>query len=921
MTLFSFNIIMRKLLIIIIIHLTYFIANCTLVGAQSKIDSLKNVLKIARDTNKVIILNNLAIEYRKVNTDTAMKYASEGLDMGKKIGFQREIASSCHMIGIIYREQAEYILALEYYEKSHEIYKELNYKPGIAGCLNSKGILYSRLGQIDKALNFYIRSLNIYDEIGEKQKMANLSNNIGTIYQKKEILDTALIYYNISLLMNKELGNISEIGYCYINIGEIYENQKKYDSAEYYYFESLKIFEKLEDKRGLVHSNLYIGKYYNSIFEYQKSVPYLKIAFNNAQEVGTIEQIGNAAKRLSESYGQLEQYEQAYYYQTLFDSIDHSLNLAELRRDITLKKLYEIEKENEKRDLNLKRQKLIRNFSMIAFGLALVLAFAIFRNYRIKNKANKLLAEMDQLKSRLFSNISHEFRTPLTLILGPLEEMLSAEKDKKPTRRAVKMMQRNANRLLNLVNQMLDLSKLDAGSLKLELAEDNIVKFLRVSILSFASLAEQKKINFIHKLPDEKLTTWYDPDKLEKILDNLLSNAFKFTPEGGDVKCEVKLPGHGKNLVEILVQDTGKGIPADQLDKIFNRFHQVEGSHEPESIGTGIGLSLTKELVDLLHGDIKVESELGKGTTFIVQIPVGKEHLKESEYTIQKREKIPKPEIQADLEVVTEEEESADDLYQETKPEEEFPLVLTVEDHADIRVHIREHLEDSFRIMEAEDGVMGLDKAVENIPDLIITDLMMPKMDGVEMCKKLKTDERTSHIPVIMLTAKASVEDRLEGLETGADAYVTKPFNIKELEVRVRKLIEQRKKLRERFSREITLEPKDIAITSADEKFLQRAMAIIEDHMADFEFEVRNFQDEIGMSRMQLFRKLKALTDQTPSEFIRTLRLKRATKLIEQKFGNIAQITFEVGFNNLSYFAKCFKELYGVTPSEYGKQE
>jgi len=910
---------MQKQLFIIIIHCTFLIANCTLVGAQSKIDSLKNELKIANDTNKVIILNNLAIEYREVNTDTAMKYATEGLDLGKKIGFHRQIAKSYHGIGIIYRIQAKYIEALKYFEKSNEVFKELNNKPGIAGYLNSKGILYSRLRQIDKALNFYLQSLNIYYEIGEKQEIADVSNNIGTIYQKKEILDTALIYYNISLLMNKELDNISAIGNCYINIGEIYENQGKYDSAEYYYFESLKIFEKLENKRGLVNSNFYIGKYYNSIFEYQKAVPYLKIAFNNAREVGTIEQVRNAAKELGESYGQLRQYEQAYYYQALFDSIDHTLNLAEMEKSIELAEIYnEIEKQNEIRDLNLKRQKLIRYFSMIAFGLALVLAFVIFRNYRIKNKANKLLAEMDQLKSRLFSNISHEFRTPLTLILGPIEEMLSKTEKKPTSRKAVKMMQRNANRLLNLVNQMLDLSKLDAGSLKLELVEKDIVKFLRVSILSFASLAEKKKINFIHKLPDGKFTTWYDPDKLEKILNNLLSNAFKFTPEGGEVKCEVKLPDPGKNLVEMLVQDTGKGIPAEQLDKIFNRFHQVEGSYDPESAGTGIGLSLTKELVNLLHGDIKVESELGKGTTFIVRLPVGKEHLKESEYIIE--EKITEPTIQADKEVVTEEEESAEDLYKETKPEEEFPLVLTVEDHTDIRIHIREHLEDSFRIMEAEDGVMGLDKAVENIPDLIITDLMMPKMDGVEMCKKLKTDERTSHIPVIMLTAKASVEDRLEGLETGADAYVTKPFNIKELEVRVRKLIEQRKKLRERFSREITLEPKDIAITSADEKFLQRAMAIIEDHMADFEFEVRNFQDEIGMSRMQLFRKLKALTDQTPSEFIRTLRLKRAAKLIEQKFGNIAQITYEVGFNNLSYFAKCFKELYGVLPSEYGKQ-
>jgi DNA-binding response OmpR family regulator len=346
----------------------------------------------------------------------------------------------------------------------------------------------------------------------------------------------------------------------------------------------------------------------------------------------------------------------------------------------------------------------------------------------------------------------------------------------------------------------------------------------------------------------------------------------------------------------------------------------VEESHVPESAGTGIGLSLTKESVDLLHGDIKVESELGKGTIFIVQIPVGKEHLKKSEYIIQKKGEITKPAIQPELEVVSEEEGYAEDLYQETKPEEEFPLVLTVEDHADIRTHIREHLEDCFRIMEAEDGVAGLDKAIENIPDLVITDLMMPKMDGVEMCKKLKTDERTSHIPVIMLTAKASVEDRVEGLETGADAYVTKPFNIKELIVRVKNLIEQRKKLRERFSREVTLEPKDIAITSADEKFLNRAIGIIEEKMGDFEFDAQTLQQEMILSRSQLFRKLKALTDQSITEFIRTIRLKRGAKLLEQKFGNVAQVTYEVGFNNLSYFAKCFKELFGVSPSEYVKR-
>jgi len=532
----------------------------------------------------------------------------------------------------------------------------------------------------------------------------------------------------------------------------------------------------------------------------------------------------------------------------------------------------------------------------------------------MKNKANKLLAEMDQLKSRLFSNISHEFRSPLTLILGPIEEMLSKTEKIPASRKTVKMMQRNTNRLLNLVNQMLDLSKLDAGSMKLELVEGDLIKSLKVIVLSFASLAEQKKIKFSYNFPEEKRTTCFDQDKLEKILNNLLSNAFKFTPEGGEVKCVVKLSDPEKNLIEISIQDTGRGIPADQLDKIFDRFHQVEESHEMETVGTGIGLSLTKELVNLLHGDIKVESDEGKGTSFIIRLPVGKEHLKESEYILVKKEKITKPALAEEVE------ECAEEVVEETKHDEEVPLVLTVEDHADIRTHIREHLEDCFRIMEAEDGVTGLDKAIENIPDLVITDLMMPKMDGGEMCKRLKTDERTSHIPVIMLTAKASVEDRVEGLETGADAYVTKPFNIKELTVRVKNLIEQRKKLRERFSREVTLEPKDIAITSADEKFLNRAIGIIEEKMGDFEFDAQTLQQEMILSRSQLFRKLKALTDLNITEFIRTIRLKRAAKLLEQKFGNVAQVTYEVGFNNLSYFAKCFKELFGVSPSEYVKR-
>ncbi|UCG28105.1 MAG: response regulator, partial [Bacteroidales bacterium] len=444
----------------------------------------------------------------------------------------------------------------------------------------------------------------------------------------------------------------------------------------------------------------------------------------------------------------------------------------------------------------------------------------------------------------------------------------------------------------------------------------------------FASLAEKKKIDFTYHLPVKKLVTWFDPDKLEKILNNLLSNAFKFTSEGGKIKITVSLvPAKNKkstltdkNTLLLTIEDTGRGIPKDQLEKIFDRFHQVENAKTPETVGTGIGLSLTKELIDLMLGEIKVESQSGKGTTFFVWLPLGKEHLSEWNFTIREARPDPLKKIPEAGEVI-EEEKYTEDVSQDEPLEYDLPLVLTVEDHEDIRTHIRENLEGSFRVMEAGDGLTGLDKAIENIPDMIITDLMMPGMDGIELCKKLKTDERTSHIPVIMLTAKASVEDKLEGLETGADAYIVKPFSIKELRLRVSKLIEQRKILRERYSKEVTLEPGDIAVTSADERFLQKTLACIEEHMGDSDFDVRQFQDEMSMSRMQLFRKLKALVGYTPSEFIRNLRLKRAAKLLDQDYGNVAEVCYEVGFNNLSYFAKCFKELFGVLPSEYLKNE
>jgi DNA-binding response OmpR family regulator len=368
--------------------------------------------------------------------------------------------------------------------------------------------------------------------------------------------------------------------------------------------------------------------------------------------------------------------------------------------------------------------------------------------------------------------------------------------------------------------------------------------------------------------------------------------------------------------VEIIVKNSGKGIPPDELQKIFNRFHRLEGTETYASPGTGIGLSLTHELVVLMHGTIEVKSEPGSETIFRTTIPLGIDHLKHDEYTWAK----------TSVSAQGSEDPSEDDSMEQDeltgtpkKSNRGLPQVLVAEDQPEIREFIQENLSDEYLVETAENGVAAYRYATETIPDLVVTDLVMPEMGGTELCEKLKKDERTSHIPVIILTGKTGLKDKLKGLETGADAYLTKPFSITELKVRIKKLIEQRQKLRERFTRNLNIEPKDIAVTSADERFLTHALEIIEENMGNSEFEVTQFQETMMMSRTQLFRKIKALTNQTPGDFIRTIRLKRAARLIEQNFGNVAQICYEVGFNNPSYFAKCFKDLYGKLPSEYQK--
>jgi len=545
------------------------------------------------------------------------------------------------------------------------------------------------------------------------------------------------------------------------------------------------------------------------------------------------------------------------------------------------------------------------------------------RDLEIEQIQTEKLIEVDREKTIFFANVSHEFRTPLTLILGPINKVTSVLKEG-THKQELSIALRNAKRLQNLINQLLSLSKLESGTMRLKAREENIVQLVKVYVQSFESFAKQKQLELIFESSLENYQLTLDRRKVEKIMNNLLSNSFKFTEKGGKIKVSILSKAEG---IEIKVSDTGIGIKEEDLKQIFNRFYQVDSGHSRSYEGTGIGLALTKELVELHHGTIKVESEVDSGTTVIVFLRAGTEHLNMEDLVINGSS-----EHKEDVELFVDDYVYGNIPLADKGPmvtpeqtERKLPLILIVEDNNDMRAYIKDYLEQSYQTIEAVNGEDGFNKATEHIPDLIITDLMMPVMDGNELTGKLKSDQRTSHIPVIILTAKVTMESKLEGLETGADDFLTKPFDAQELVIRIRNLIIQRQKLRILLRQQIEdadqlgniREYQVHGISKLDEQFLEKAVKVVESQIANPDFSVEMFAGEMAMSRKHLHRKLTNLIDLTPINLIRNIRLMKAAELIKEGELNVTQISYEVGISSLSYFAKAFKERYGVSPSDY----
>lgn len=935
-------------------------------------DSLLQELTTEKDAETRIRLKlSLAREYDM--RDTSLRIANEIMAESKAIGFLKGEAFAHELRSYAYYNLDKIAESLVEDSMHILVQQQLGNTFAVGAIHHNMGATYTTLRKLDQAIVHLLKAAEVMKAEENYSWLASVYNDLGEAFDLSEQPQQALFYLREGLALRKKYLDPSEWHFAYTDLGNFFSTNDQLDSALFYHQLALESAQQAKDdeSRAIAYQNIgnalliagkndeaipplleankyfeevervqYLAPNYNSIGEaylnlgrYAEAIDYLNRSLEMTREDGPLNLAKASHEILARLYERQEDYPQAFFHlrqqKILEDSLLQEQNLEVIAG---LERKYQNEQQKSllaEQELELERQNRLRNYTLLGAALFALLLLSVFQYVRNQQKNRvreaaleaqleraeaEKLRSLDQLKSTFFANISHEFRTPLTLILGPVQQALgkitqplepNSPEEVTFKTRYLQLIERSAQRLLSLVNQLLDLSRIDGGQIQVHLRKGKLLPLLRALVYSFESLAERQQIVYEITFPEELPEAVFDRDKWEKILVNLLSNAFKFTPEGGRVAFQAEVREEG---LQMSVSDSGLGIETENLDRIFDRFYQVEGT---EARGTGIGLALVQELVTMLDGRIEVDSEVGKGTTFTVLLPFLPEHFSQLDTEAFAEE------FDASVSFVPQSISTATTSGAVTGGmDDEIPSILIVEDNADLRSYIAEQLGSSYHIITAENGRIGLDLAIEHTPDLIVSDVMMPKMDGFELCETLKSDERTSHIPVILLTAKAGQDHKLAGLETGADEYLTKPFDGRELQLRVQNLIRQRAQLRERYRRTVLLQPSDVAITSADEQFLLKVQAAIEANIDNEQFSVEDLAAAVAFSRSQLHRKLKALTDQSPTVIIRDFRLQRAKSLLEQGAGSVSEIALAVGFGNLSYFSKSFKTAFGVLPSE-----
>jgi signal transduction histidine kinase/DNA-binding response OmpR family regulator len=920
------------------------------------VDSTINDYKIAegltRDPNILLdeYLNLIYLYQMKENRTQSMIYAMKALDIGEKIKNEKAIFKAYYQIADYLRDfQHNYEIALLYYTKILDILKKKNAEQGITGALDDIGITYKLMGNDSLALRSFNESLELGKKINHKHSIASAYRYLGEISFLHNKFEKALKYYMECYETGCDICPKIAFHQVLVDIGKVYLKKNDFPDALIYFNKSLFLADSSNAAYERAVSYSALGDYYLQIRNNSSSIMQYLNAFKITSSSNSLSLRKEITSKLSEVYKDQNNFAQAYEYLNLSKIISDSLNKMNEAENLSrLETKFEFQnfqqqKENELKESQIKsnaeidRQSQLKYFFIIGFLLAAGLGLVIYTGFRRKKQDNEILElqkmqieemsskvhKADQKKLSFFTNISHELRTPLTLILGPVEKLITGNSLSDSGRPLLSMVRRNTLHLYNLINQLLDIHKLDTGNIKLKLSKGELVSYCRGIYSTFCHLAEENKINFHFSTQAENLSGWFDRDIIEKILNNLLSNAFKYTPQNGEINIALSASSYIEkepSLIKISVSDNGKGIPEDQIQYVFDRFYQVENSNTGFNTGTGIGLAYTKELIELHKGKINVDSRLNLGTTFTVTLPIDGSFYSDFEKstvelesgktdTIEIRQKYLEQLIALENEKVS--------IQDDSGSADENKIMLIVDDNSDMRRFIKTIFEDEYSILEAQDGNTGLDKASKFVPDIIISDVMMPGMNGLELCSKLKSNIQTNHIPILILTAKTGEENEIEGLKTGVDDYITKPFNSEILEMKVSGLLASREKLKEYFKREFLLKPHEVKLFSPEDEFLRKAVKIVEDNISNPDLNVEMLMKELGVSRTQLFRKLKAITNYSANQFVRNIKLKRAAQLLQQRTNNITEVLYLSGFNSPSYFTSCFKEMYGCLPKDY----
>ena len=869
------------------------------------------------------LLHNAGITYFYQNQyDSALILHEKSLELSRRTENMEGVAYSLFNIGICYEGLGYYEKAIGYLYQSLEITEKEENSYFMANILNSIGVVNEENGDDDRALEFYERSLKLYQEQDRKRGAAIAMNNIGVIYFDQGRHDAALEIHQQSLDLSIEVDDKWGQAMSYSNMAEVYVDQKRYDEAIEFNSRSLELRNEIGAVGEISKSHQELGNIFLKLEQFQKAESHLTKALELSKQSKGLGGQKSSYYSLSDLYEATGSYQLALENfkkgKELEDSIfndDKAKVLAEQRTR------YETEKKEQQLALLAKESQFEELLRYVLLGVLLVLIVtglvlyrylryrSLFhqRKYETELQLNQKLKEVDQMKSRFFANISHEFRTPLTLIKGPVEGLLKQAKGE--LKSDLELVRQNTGKLLKLVNQLLDLSRLEAGKIELKTSPQPIEVFVKRIAMLFSSQMDRKNIAFSFTCEDPDTLVFFDAEKMEHVIENLLSNAIKWTPEKGSINILIKEEVDDRqSYIKIMVADSGPGIPKQSLPYIFDRFYQVPQKNQTE--GTGIGLAVVKEFVELHDGRISVESQPHVGTTFTVWLKLGKEHLQEDQINLfndpdeQEFEQQGLEELSAHLsQTLSNPDESG--LSSET--------VLFVDDNEDIRKYLRDILEGKFKLIESKDGLEALNRTLETIPDLVVSDVMMPKMDGLELCNRIKSDTRTSHIPVILLTAKSGEEEKIEGLRHKANDYIIKPFNTEELILKINNLIETRRKAQSSLIK-VNFNPEQVQLSSMEDAFLNKLNQTLEENYSNDRFGVFELAKELGMSRSQLQRKINALTGKTPNYLIRKYRLEKALHMLKNNTGTVSEIAFHVGFSGHAYFSKCFAEEYGISP-------